>query len=153
MSEPDENDDAPEGRSSDDAGDADANRGALGRVTAHALALKAADHAWEDALIIRAEPLLAKVAEQLMRSASAIAAHIADGYGRRSPRDRTRFYEYALSENAETETWYRNGRYVLSPEILEERIARLTSIRRLLLTMIKNERGGGGWNNAGKRPT
>ncbi|HWE40964.1 MAG TPA: four helix bundle protein, partial [Gemmatimonadaceae bacterium] len=124
-----------------------ANRGALGRVTAHMLALEASDRAWDDARIMHREPLLRTIAEQLMKSASAISAHIADGYGRRSPRDRIRFYEYALTENGEAETWYRNGRHVLPPDVVEERIARLTSIRRLVLTMIKRERGGGGWND------
>jgi len=104
-----------------------------------------------DARIMRREPLLLKVAEQLMRSVTAVGANIADRYGRRSPRDRTRFYEYALSENAEAETWYLNGRHVLARGVIEERMARLTSIRRLVLTMIKNERRGGGWNDD-KRP-
>ena len=129
-----------------------ADRGALGHVTAHVLALEASDRAWGDALVMRREPLLVNVAEQLMRSVSAVGAHIADGYGRRSPRDRIRFYEYALAENAEAETWYRNGRHVLPPGIIDERIARLTSIRRLLLTMIKGERRGGGWNDGKGRP-
>ena len=141
-----------EGNSAGDAGGERGNRGPLGRVTAHALSLKAADHAWDDARIMRAEPLLASVAEQLMRSVTAVGANIADGYGRRSPRDRVRFYEYALSENGEAETWYRNGRHVLPPGVLEERTERLTSIRRLLLTMIKNERGGGGWNDGKRSP-
>ena len=152
MTEPDTNDDAQERKAAKDPDDVRANRGALGRVTAHVLALEAGDRAWGDALIMRAEPLLAKVAEQLMRSVTAVGAHIADGYGRRSPRDRIRFYEYALSENAEAETWYRNGRHVLPPGVLDERIARLTSIRRLVLTMIKHERAGGGWNDGKRHP-
>ena len=152
MTEPDENE-TPRARArASKPVDPQANRGALGRVTAHVLALEAADHAWDDAHIMQREPLLRKIAEQLMKSASAIGAHIADGYGRRSPRDRIRFYEYALTENGEAETWYRNGRHVLPPDVVEERMARLTSIRRLLLTMIKRERGGGGWNDTKARP-
>ena len=147
MTKPDENDIPRKKKRAKKRDDQQADRGALGRVTAHVLALEASDHAWDDARIMRREPLLRKIAEQLMKSASAIGAHIADGYGRRSPRDRIRFYEYALTENGEAETWYRNGRHVLPPDVVEERTARLTSIRRLLLTMIKRERGGGGWND------
>ena len=147
MTEPDENERPRERARANRRDDHEANWGALGRVTAHVLALEASDCAWDNARILQREPLLRRVAEQLMKSASAIGAHIADGYGRRSPRDRIRFYEYALTENAEAETWYRNGRHVLPPDVVEERMARLTSIRRLLLTMIKRERGGGGWND------
>ena len=148
MNEPDEKGAPRRGRSGGKERKPEAERGALGRVTAHVLALEAADRAWDDARIMRSEPLLASIAEQLMRSVTAVSANIADGYGRRSPRDRIRFYEYALSENGEAETWYRNGRHVLAPGVLDERLARLTSIRRLVLTMIKRERRGGGWNDS-----
>jgi len=115
MTGPDKNETPRDRARSPRADDEGANRGALGRVTAHVLALEASDRAWDDARIMEREPLLRKIAEQLMKSASAIGAHIADGYGRRSPRDRIRFYEYALTENGEAETWYRNGRHVLPP--------------------------------------
>jgi four helix bundle protein len=147
MTHPDEDEPPRKSARTKKRDDKQVDRGALGRVTAHVLALEASDHAWDDARVMRREPLLRTIAEQLMKSASAVGAHIADGYGRRSPRDRIRFYEYALTENGEAETWYRNGRHVLPPDVLEERLARLTSIRRLLLTMIKRERGGGGWND------
>ena len=150
MIEPDDNHAPRDRKPRDEDDEARANRGALGRVTAHVLALEAGDHAWGDALTMRREPLLVTVAEQLMKSVSAVGANIADGYGRRSPRDRIRFYEYALSENNEAETWYRNGRHVLPPGVLDERMARLTSIRRLVLTMIKRERGG--WNDGNGPP-
>ena len=148
MNEPDENEARRAGESREEGGKPEANRGALGRVTAYVLALEAADHAWDDARIMRSEPLLATVAEQLMRSVTSVSANIADGYGRRSPRDRIRFWGYALSENGEAETWYWNGRHVLPAGVLDERLARLTSIRRLVLTMIKRERRGGGWNDS-----
>jgi len=46
MSEPDGSEDASADKSADDADDARSGRGALGRVTAHVLALEAGDHAW-----------------------------------------------------------------------------------------------------------
>ena|SRR6478672_3479303 len=152
MTQQDENDGERGRERAKEGHDDRSGRGALGRVTAHVLALEASDRAWDDALIMRREPLLARVAEQLMKSASAVGPHIADGYGRRSPRDRIRFYEYALAENGEAETWYRNGRHVLPPGVIDERISRLTSIRRLLLTMIKRERESGRWNDGPGSP-
>ena len=120
---------------------------ALDRVTAHTLALEAAERAWDDAVTMKKEFLLRDVARQLVRAAGSIAANIADGYARRSPRDRVRFYEYALSSSEEVESWYNSGRRVLSAESLDDRTARLTSIRRLLLVMIRNERQGKNWNS------
>ena len=97
--------------------------------------------------------LLAQVGPQLVRAAGSIAANTAEGYARRSPRERIRFYEYALGSSEEAVSWYTVGRRVLSERDLEERFARLTSIRRLLLVMIRNERAGKGWNAPRRGPT
>ena len=122
------------------------NRGALGKVQAYALAIAAGERAWVDATAMKPEPLLAEVAPQLVRAIGSIAANVAEGYAKRSARDRIRFYEYALGSCAEAQSWYRTARMVLSAAVYEDRIACLTSIRRLLLVMIRNERAGSGWN-------
>jgi four helix bundle protein len=124
--------------------------GALGKVTAYALAVAAGERVWEDAKTMKEEPLLAELAPQLLRATGSIAANIAEGYARRSPRDRIRYYEYALGSGAEAESWYRTARRTLSPAVFDERLACLTSIRRLLLVMIRNERNGSGWNGASR---
>jgi len=123
-----------------------ANRGALGKVQAYVLAIAAGERAWDDAAAMKQEPLLADVAPQLVRATGSIAANIAEGYSRRSARDRIRFYEYALGSCAEAQSWYRTARRSLSGLVYEERLACLTSIRRLLLVMIRNERAGSAWN-------
>jgi four helix bundle protein len=120
---------------------------ALDRVTAHTLALEAGDRAWDDAVIMKTESLLLDVARQLVRAVGSIAATVAEGYARRSPRDRIRYYEYALGSTDEAESWYLAGRHTLPAETLADRTARLTSIRRLLLVMIRNERSGKNWNS------
>ena len=122
-------------------------RRALDRVAAHTLAVEAGARAWEDAVIMKAEPLLADIAPQIVRAVGSIAANIAEGYARRSPRDRTRFYEYALGSVEEAEAWYGNARHTLPASALDDRHARLTSIRRLLLVMIRNERTRANWNS------
>ncbi|MFL5560725.1 MAG: four helix bundle protein [Gemmatimonadaceae bacterium] len=131
------------------AGETAGERSGLARVSAYGLAVAVTEHAWDDASAMRKEPLLVEIAAQLLRSAGSIGANIAEGYSRRSARDRIRYYEYALGSAAETEAWYQSARRAL-PAIFDERIARLTSVRRLLLTMIRNERSGTGWN-AGSR--
>jgi four helix bundle protein len=129
-------------------GRSDAEKGnALQRVTAYALAAKVGDLVWEDAAAMKREPLLAEVAAQLVRAAGGIAASIAEGYARRSARDRIRYYEYALGSTNESESWYRTGRRLLLPDAYDDRVDCLTSIRRLLLVMIRNEQNGGGWNS------
>jgi len=123
---------------------------ALRRVTAYALAAKMGELVWDDAMAMKQEPLLAEVAPQLVRATGSIAANIAEGYAKRSARDRIRFYEYALGSTGEAESWYRTARRTLSSQVYDERVACLTSIRRLLLVMIRNERKGSGWNAASR---
>ena len=81
-----------------------------------------------------------KSAAQLCDATGSISANIADGYPRRSGPDRARFFEYALTSTAEVKSWYLHTRIHLPPETLEARYALLTSITRLLLTMIRSSR-------------
>ena len=46
---------------------------------------------------------------QLVRAADSIAANLAEGYGRRSTRDRQRFYLYARGSFEETKAWLRKA--------------------------------------------
>jgi four helix bundle protein len=80
------------------------------------------------------------IAGQLCRSAGSIAANIAEGYGRRSPIDRARYFEYALGSAAESRTWYITCRAGLPAGLAERRLEQVASVTRLLLVMIKNER-------------
>jgi four helix bundle protein len=75
---------------------------ALESVTAYRFAMEASDAAWDDASTMKCEPLLAEVAPQLIRAIGSVAANIAEGYARRSARDRIRFYEYALGSVEES---------------------------------------------------
>ena len=120
---------------------------ALESVTAYRFAMEASDAAWDDASIVKGEPLLADVAPQLIRAIGSIAANIAEGYARRSARDRIRYYEYALGSIEESTTWYKVARHALAADVLSVRLKRLDSMRRLLLVMIANERRGGEWNH------
>ena len=138
-----------EGNSADGGAEAtrpDRRARALEGVTAYRLAKSAADDGWADATGLKGNPLLADVVPQLIRATGSICANIAEGYARRSTRDRIRFYEYALGSVEETLAWYHVARHVTSQRDRDAREKNLTSIRRLLLVMINNERNGANWN-------
>ena len=108
--------------------------------------------AWRDAERLIGDPRGAVVAGQLMRSAASIAANVAEGYGRRSPKERVRFYEYALGSAGETRAWYVTTAELIGRETVEIRLATLLSATRLLLTMIRREREKrSDWMEVGRR--
>ena len=107
----------------------------LEHVQAYRLGMEAMRDARLDAGVMREEPLMREVAEQLVRSAGSIAANVAEGYSRGTSADRRRFFEYALGSTRECLVWYQTA--ALFPK---ERTERLVSIRRLLLTMIRSTR-------------
>jgi four helix bundle protein len=85
----------------------------------------------------KVDPAMREVVVQLIRAAASIAANLAEGYSRGTTADRRKFYEYALGSTRECLVWYD----ALPPESFPaSRTDRLISIRRLLLTMIRNSR-------------
>lgn len=107
----------------------------LARLQVYQLALVAMRDARVDAEGMREDPLMREVAGQLVRAAGSIAANVAEGYSRGTTADRRRFFEYALGSARECLVWYGSA-----PPVPSSRIERLVSIRRLLITMIRNSR-------------
>ncbi|MCX6033005.1 MAG: four helix bundle protein [Chloroflexi bacterium] len=105
------------------------------------LAIFAADLAWHDVCKLAQDRHTVSLSDQLYRAIGSVGANIAEGYGHQSSKDQARFYEYALGSTREARGWYHMGRHVLSPEVADHRIRLLTSITRLLLTIIPAERG------------
>jgi four helix bundle protein len=123
------------------------------KVEAYRLGLYVTALAWADAERFVPDPRSAAIVSQLIRSAGSIAATITEGYGRRSPKERVRYYEYALSSAGEVRAWYASVATTLGTEVLEARLANLLSITRLLLTMIRRERGKpGDWMHRDRNP-
>ena len=108
----------------------------LARVQAYQLAVSAIREGREDARAVAADAMLRDFASQLMRAVASIAANIAEGYSRAAVADRRRFLEYALGSTREAIVWYEASGLRSAPE----RAERLVTIRRLLLTMIRNSR-------------
>lgn len=59
---------------------------------------------------------------QIIRSSDSIAANIAEGYGRYTPKERIMFYRYARGSLEETKCWLRKTmrRNILSEEIIQK---------------------------------
>ena len=60
------------------------------------LALFAADLAWPDVTRLIRDGRTMKFAAQLYDAVGSVGANISEGYSRGYPKDRARFYEYAL---------------------------------------------------------
>ncbi len=70
-----------------------------------------------------------------------MSANVAEGFSKRSRRDRARFYEYALGSAREARDWYYKGRHVLRPEVVSHHVHLFSEIIRLLLTLFPEQRG------------
>lgn len=108
----------------------------LARVAAYRLALEMVEDVRRDAEGMRKDAMMRDVAGQLLRAAGSVLANIAEGYARSSAADRRKFYEYALGSAREVETWYHTAGHRPAAST----ISHLLSIRRLLLTMMRNAR-------------
>ena len=67
---------------------------------------------------------------QIIRSSDSIAANIAEGYGRYTPKDRKMFYRYARGSFEETKCWLRKTirRGILSEEKSRNALRLLTNL-------------------------
>ncbi len=122
------------------------------RVQAYRLALFLSACAERDTSATASDPRFVHTNAQLCRAAGSIAANIAEGYPRRSTRDRVRYYEYALGSVAEAKAWYLGLETRLTSEDLGKRLELLRSITRLLLTMVRSS-GASRPTTAGTAPT
>ena len=116
-------------------------RDPLWNVEAYRLALFAGDLGWDDVTKLMQDPRTIGLADQLYRGLGSISTNISEGYSRGTGRDRARFYEYALGSARESRDWYYKGRHVLGETVIAHRLDLLTSIIRMLLKIIPDQRG------------
>ena len=114
------------------------------RVRAYQIGVFIAVCAAEDTVSLEGQHRFSQIAPQLVRAAGSIAANIAEGYPRRSRKDRIRCYEYALGSARETTTWYLTVSAALDRTSLDRRLSCLTRVSQLLVKMISNERVAAG---------
>ncbi|MBI2406972.1 MAG: four helix bundle protein [Gemmatimonadetes bacterium] len=109
----------------------------LWNLLAYRVARCLVDHAQGDGVLL-ARNVDPRTVSQLTRAIGSIGANVAEGYGRRSGADRSRFYGYALGSTREAMLWYRSVAWSLDESTLTVRMAFLTQERRLLLGMLKS---------------
>ena len=112
----------------------------LWRVEAYRLGLYVCDVAWDDVTALSQDVRTRSLSDQLHRALGSISANIAEGYSRGGGRDRARFLEYALGSAREARDWYVKSRRVLDPDRVAAQLDVLTSVIRLLLVMIRDQR-------------
>jgi four helix bundle protein len=96
---------------------------------------------FQDAKIIKAEPITFEIAGQLYAAVCSIEANASEAYSRSSGKDRAQRFEYALGSVRESMSWYKSSTPVLGVEVVTNRRDRLEEMRRLLLAIIPRERG------------
>ena len=67
-----------------------------------------------------------------------MSANIAEGFGRPTAADRSRFYSYALGSAREARDWYFKSRLILGTEIAEHRMRLTVQIIRQLINLQKH---------------
>jgi len=96
------------------------------------------DLAWADCGILNRDRRGQEIARQLIRSVGSIAANLEEAYGRGvRTADARRIMRIALGEARETRGWYARSHHLLSPDLLERRVALLDEIIRLLVMLIR----------------
>jgi len=113
----------------------------LSRMRVFQLAAKLIPDAFEDAKLLRAEPITKEIAGQLYLAVCSIEANISEGYSKSSGKDRARIFEYALGSVRESMSWYKSSKPILGEAIVKDRRDRLEEMRRLFLAIIPRERG------------
>jgi four helix bundle protein len=81
-------------------------------------------------------PLNREGSEQLRRAVASIGVNLSEGYSRRTPADRARFYSYALGSLREAAVWYLSLASVLPTERVAHRMGLIAQERRLLLGVL-----------------
>lgn len=106
------------------------------RLNCYREALYLVDRAGENLKQFVNQPEHAKARAQLISSVASIAANIGEGYGRSSIADRTRFFTYALGSAREAVLWYLVFRPTNDHAVIDDRVARLGRIRRMVLGLL-----------------
>ena len=113
----------------------------LSRMRVFQLAGELIPDCFDDAKLVRTEPITEEIAGQLYAAVCSIEANIAEAYSGSSGKDRAMRFECALGSVRESMSWYKGAKPVLGEEITKDRRNRLEEIRRLLLAIIPRERG------------
>ena len=116
------------------------------RFHAYRVALFMLDRVGRDAVVLKRQRALPFQTDQLLRAVASIGANIAEGLGRQSAAERSRFFGIALGSLRESETWYQAVAADLPVTVVDQRFEQLTELRKLLI-------GAQKWLESKPRPT
>lgn len=108
-------------------------------IEAYRIGLFLSDLCWNDTEMILQTKRFS-LADQLYRSVGSISANIVEGYSRLSNKEKARFCEIALGSAREARDRYFKSRHILGSKVAYNRIKMLTSIAKLLQSMISAQR-------------
>ena len=103
------------------------------RFNAYRVSLFMLDCARRDVRDLRVRRVSVGEIDQLHRSVASICANIAEGLGRASAAERSRFFGIALGSLRESQIWYEAVDEKLPHRIAQLRCEHLTELRRLLI--------------------
>ncbi len=115
----------------------------LWKMKVYRLSLFLSDICWEDVSLLVEDARTKSLSNQLFRAVGSVCANLEEGYSKKSPKDRARFYEYALGSARESRGWFYRGRHILGERVFEHRAWLLTEIIKMLLTIVPGERDFG----------
>ena len=81
------------------------------------------------------------LSNQLYSAVGSISANLAEGYSRRTSKNRIQFYEYALGAARQSRDWYYKTRLVIGDNVIDHRIMLITEIIQRVQILIPQERG------------
>jgi four helix bundle protein len=111
------------------------------KFEAYPKALLLFDLAWEDTEHLMQDRRGWEIAQQLIGSAGSITANIDEGFGRGIERkEYAQFLRFALGSARETRSWYYKGQKLLSPQVVEHRMALCDEIIALLVVTINRHK-------------
>jgi four helix bundle protein len=104
--------------------------------------------AWQDCEKLVHDARGRAVAGQLIRSAGSISANIEEGHGRGYGKQRNWFFTVSIGSARESKGWYWRARHLLTPEVLDHRLALADEVISLLVTELARQRARRRTNSA-----
>jgi four helix bundle protein len=95
---------------------------------------------WQDCENLVRDRLGRAIAEQLVRSAGSVSANVEEGQGRGYGKQRNWFFTVSIGSARESKGWYWRARYLVSSEVLDQRLALADEVIALLVTELNHQR-------------
>ncbi len=104
----------------------------LNELRFYNLALEVWDECWNDCDILLKDIRGREVTKQLIRSVGSISANIEEGYRRGRGKEYPQFLRYARGSANESLGWYKKSKFLLNPEVINDRIEKLNAISAMI---------------------